>query len=304
MGNKLRGIIPPMVTPLLGHDELDREGVANLVGHMIRGGVNGLFILGTTGEAQSLSVRLKRELVELVCSIVGDRVPVLVGVTDTSMTESLELARFAEKRGAAGVVVAPPYYFPMSQVELVEYYTALADASPLPLYMYNMPSHVKAFLEVPTVVQLADHPNIAGLKDSSANMVYFRTLCHILGGRDDFSLYVGPEELTGECVLIGADGGVNGGANLFPELYVSMYKAAVDGNLPAVRRFQERIMAVSRSIYTVGKYGSSYLKGLKCALSLVGICGDYIEWPYRKFLPAERVLVRKALLDLGCTDLR
>ena len=83
-----------------------------------------------------------------------------------------------------------------------------------------------------------------------------------------------------------------------------MYKAAVDGDLPAVRRIQERIMAVSRSIYTVGKYGSSYLKGLKCALSLVGICGDYIEWPYRKFLPAERVLVRKALLDLGCTDLR
>ena len=250
-----------MVTPLLSHDELDREGVMNLVEHMIMGGVHGIFILGTTGEAQSLSYRLRAELVELVCAS-------------------------------------------MSQVELCEYFTALADVSPLPLYLYNMPSHVKAFLEVPTVVTLSSHPNIAGLKDSSANMVYFRTLCHLLGGRDDFALYVGPEELTGECVLIGADGGINGGANLFPELYVSMYEAASRGDVAEVQEIQKRIMTVSRSIYTVGKYASSYLKGLKCALSLMGLCSDYLEWPLRKFLPSERVLIRKALLDMGYKDLK
>ena len=293
-----------MVTPLLSHDELDREGVMNLVEHMIKGGVHGIFILGTTGEAQSLSYRLRAELVELVCASVAGRVPVLVCITDTSFSESLKLASLAEKNGAAGVVAAPPYYFPMSQPELVEYFTALADASPLPLYLYNMPSHVKAFLEVPTVVTLASHPNIAGLKDSSANMVYFRTLCHLLGGRDDFALYVGPEELTGECVLVGVDGGINGGANLFPELYVSMYEAASRGDIAEVRELQKRIMTVSRSIYSVGKYASSYLKGLKCALSLMGLCGDYLEWPLRKFPPSERELIRKALQEMGYKDLK
>ncbi|MBQ6577813.1 MAG: dihydrodipicolinate synthase family protein [Bacteroidales bacterium] len=304
MEKKIKGIIAPMVTPLSGPDELDREGTANLVEHIISGGVHCIFILGSTGEAQSLSKRLRKEFVELVCSLVGGRVPVLVGITDTSLRESLEIAELSERCGALGVVVAPPYYFPISQVELYEYYTALADSLPLPLYLYNIPSNVKSILEVSTVLRLAEHPNIAGLKDSSANMVYFRTLCHYLGGRDNFALYVGSEELLGECVLIGADGGVNGGANMFPELYVSMYDAASKEDLQSVRRIQERIMTVSRSIYTVGKYGSSYLKGLKCALSLLGICPDYMEWPFRKFLPSERVLIRKALMDLGYKELR
>ncbi len=226
--------------------------------------------------------------------------PVLVGVTDTSLDESVKLAEAAARCGAAGVVAAAPYYFAPSQQEMIEYFTALADALPLPLYLYNMPSHVKVFLEAATVKKLAEHPNIVGLKDSSANMNYFETLLYHLGGRDDFALYVGPEELTGECVLMGADGGVNGGANMFPELYVAMYEAAKAGDVVRVRELQRRIMQISVSIYTVGKYGSSYLKGVKCALSLLGICDDYISWPYRHFRAEERAKIREALEALGC----
>lgn len=226
--------------------------------------------------------------------------PVLVGVTDTSLDESVKLAEAAARCGAAGVVAAAPYYFAPSQQEMIEYFTALADALPLPLYLYNMPSHVKVFLEAATVKKLAEHPNIVGLKDSSANMNYFETLLYHLGGRDDFALYVGPEELTGECVLMGADGGVNGGANMFPELYVAMYEAAKTGDVVRVRELQRRIMQISVSIYTMGKYGSSYLKGVKCALSLLGICDDYISWPYRHFRAEERAKIREALEALGC----
>lgn len=297
---KIQGIIPPMITPLKGNDELDREGAVRLIEHMLKGGVHALFILGTTGEAQSLTYRLRYEFVELVCKQVAGRVPVLVGVTDTSLDESVKLAEVAARCGAAGVVAAAPYYFAPSQQEMIEYFTALADALPLPLYLYNMPSHVKVFLEAGTVKKLAEHPNIVGLKDSSANMNYFETLLYHLGGRDDFALYVGPEELTGECVLMGADGGVNGGANMFPELYVAMYEAAKANDVARVRELQRRIMQISVSIYTVGKYGSSYLKGVKCALSLLGICDDYISWPYRNFRTEERNRIREALEALGC----
>ena len=274
---KLKGIIPPMITPLKGNDELDSEGAIRLVEHMIAGGVHALFLLGTTGEAQNLTYRLRYEFVELVLKQVAGRVPVLVCVTDTSLDESVRLAEHAKACGAVGVVAAAPYYFAASQPELIEYYTALADALCLPLYLYNMPSHVKVFLEAKTVATLADHPNIVGLKDSSANMTYFETLLYLLGDREDFSLYVGPEELTGECVMMGADGGVNGGANMFPELYVAMYNAAEAGDLKKVRELQRRIMQISTTIYTVGKYSSSYLKGVKCALSLLGICDGYLS---------------------------
>lgn len=291
----LKGIIPPMITPLKGNDELDREGTVRLVEHIINGGVHALFLLGTTGEAQSLTYRLRYEFVELVCRQVNGRVPVLVGITDTCIDESIRLAEHAKANGAVGVVAAAPYYFAPSQQELIEYYTALADALPLPLYLYNMPSHVKVFLEPSTVKVLAEHPNIVGLKDSSANMNYFETLMYTLGDRDDFALYVGPEELTGECVLMGADGGINGGANMFPSLYVEMYDAAERHDIDRVRELQRIIMQISTTFYTVGKYGSSYLKGVKCALSLMGICDDYLAYPYRKFRHEERERIRKAL---------
>ena len=206
----IKGIIPPMITPLKGDDQIDREGTVRLTEHILAGGVHALFLLGTTGEAQSLSYKCRYDFVELVCRQVAGRVPVLVGVTDTSLDESVKLAAHAAKCGAVAVVAAAPYYFAPSQQELIEYYTALADALPLPLFLYNMPSHVKVFLEPATVKTLAEHPNIVGLKDSSANMTYFQTLLYHLGDREDFALYVGPEELTGESVVMGADGGVNG----------------------------------------------------------------------------------------------
>lgn len=284
-----------MITPLSDKDQLDREGTIKLTEHLIAGGVHALFLLGTTGEAQSLTYRLRYEFVELVCKQVNGRIPILVGITDTCIEESIRLAEFARECGAVGVVAAAPYYFTPSQQELIEYYTALADNIPLPLYLYNMPANVKVFLEPNTVRVLAKHPNIVGLKDSSANMTYFETLLYTLENREDFALYVGPEELTGECVLMGGDGGVNGGANMFPHLYVAMYNAASAGNLEEVRRLQKIIMKISTTFYSVGKYGSSYLKGVKCALSLLGLCEGYMPYPYRRFRKEEEERIQQAI---------
>ncbi|MDR2936595.1 MAG: dihydrodipicolinate synthase family protein [Rikenellaceae bacterium] len=295
----LRGIIPPMVTPLIDNDTLDKVGVERLVEHMIAGGIHGLFALGTTGEAPSLSYDIRYQLVELSCKIVNGRIPVLVGITDTSISESLALAEHAARCGAAAVVSAPPYYFAPAQQELIEYYTELADALPLPLYLYNMPSHVKVIFEPQTVRTLSEHPNVAGLKDSSSNMVYFNSLVHIMHDKPEFSLLVGPEELTAECVLLGGHGGVNGGANIFPELYVELYNAALACDIVRVRELQARVMEISTTLYKIGKYGSSFLKGVKCSLSLMGICSDFAAAPFRKFRAEERAKVREILERLG-----
>ncbi len=298
MSTKIQGIIPPMITPLKGEDQIDIDGTMRLVEHMIKGGVQALFLLGTTGEAQSLSYECRYQFIEMVARQINKRIPFLVGITDTSIGESIKMADFAKRCGAVGVVAAPPYYFAPSQQEMIEYYTALADQTELPLYLYNMPSHVKVSIDPKTVVELAKHPNIVGLKDSSANMTYFQTLTYLLRDQPDFCLYVGPEELTGECVLMGADGGVNGGANIFPELYVAQYNAAKNNDVEEVRRLQKKIMAISTRIYSVGKYGSSYLKGVKCSLSVLGICSDELAYPYRKFREEERNKIAQALEDI------
>ncbi len=295
----LRGVVPPMVTPLLDNETLDIEGLERLVAHILSGHVHGLFLLGTTGEAPDLSYALRHELVKRVCKLVAGRVPVLVGVTDTVFPESLRLAATAEKAGAAAVVAAPPYYFAPGQPELVEYYNHLANRLPLPLFLYNMPAHTKVMIDPYTVRTLSEHPNIIGHKDSSANIVYFNAVRHSLRERPDFSVLMGPEEALGEVVLMGGHGGICGGANLFPQLFVDMYNAAVAQDVQTVRQLQERVMTISGSLYGVGRHVSSFLKGVKCSLDLMGVCSDVMAEPFSRFREEERAIIRSRLLSLG-----
>ena len=294
----LSGIIPPLVTPLVNNETLDVESLERLIEHLIAGGVHGLFVLGTTGEEQSLSYDVRKQMIKESCRINRGRLPLLACITDTSIVESIRLAQVAADCGADGVVSAPPY-FATGQPELAQFYEELVPQLPLPVFLYNMPSHVKVSFAPDTVARIAQNEQVVGFKDSSANAVYFQSVMYKMQHRKDFAMLVGPEEITGECVLLGAHGGINGGANMFPELYVAMYDAAVRHDINRVLDLQQLIMQISTSIYTVGKHGSSYLKGLKCALSLLGIINDdFVASPFYKFEAPEREKIRQALAAL------
>ncbi|WP_298110784.1 dihydrodipicolinate synthase family protein [uncultured Bacteroides sp.] len=295
----LSGIIPPLVTPLLDNDTLDVQGLECLIEHLINGGVSALFILGTTGEAQCLSYKLRAEMIKETCRITAGRLPILVCISDTSIVESVNLSKVAADYGVDAVVSAPPYYFASAQPELIEFYEHLIAQLPLPLFLYNMPVHTKVNFAPKTILRIAENPKVIGFKDSSANMVYFQSVMHLMKDHSNFSMFVGPEEITAEAVLMGANGGINGGANMFPELYVGLYKAAKEHNFAEMARIQNIVMQISTTLYTIGKYGSSYLKSLKCALSLLGICSDFVAAPFNHFEKAERAQVRAALEDLG-----
>jgi len=301
---QLKGIIPPLITPLNDVDTLDISGLERLVEHILAGGVSGLFLLGTTGEFSSLSYRLRREIIERVCKQVDGRVPILVGITDTSIVESLNLARYAADCGADALVSAPPYYYGTAQPELIEYFENLARKVPLPLYLYNMPVHTKVMIDPATVRKIAEIPSVVGLKDSSANMAYFRLLQHAMRDYPEFQLFVGPEEMMADAVVLGADGGVNGGANMFPKLYVDLYNAAAKRDFEAIKPLQEKVLEISSLIYTVGRYGSSYLKGLKCALSVMGICDDFMGDPFHRFKKDEREQITHNLEQLDWKNLK
>jgi 4-hydroxy-tetrahydrodipicolinate synthase len=130
-------------------------------------------------------------------------------------------------------------------------------------------------------------------------MIYFHQLQVLLRDHPAFSLLIGPEELLGETLLLGGHGGVCGGSNLYPELYVTLYNAARRKDLPTVAACHEKIMAVSHGIYSVGRYKSSYLKGLKCALSCLGVCSDFMAEPFHRFRDEERETIRRHLVELG-----
>src|SRR5262249_13781778 len=139
-----------------------------------------------------LSYRLRRELIERTCRQVKGRVSVLVGITDTAFTESLQVARWSANAGADAVVVAPPYYMPGAQPELQEYLDHLTQELPLPLFLYNMPALTKVSFDPETVRRAMDNPKIIGMKDSSGNMTWFHRVVRLLEHRPDWALLVGP----------------------------------------------------------------------------------------------------------------
>jgi 4-hydroxy-tetrahydrodipicolinate synthase len=294
----LSGIIPPMVTPLRGRDELDVAGLERLVERLLAGGVNGLFILGTTGEGPSLSYRLRRDLVERVCRQVKGRVPVLVGITDTAFVESVQLSQHAAKVGADALVVAPPYYLPESQPELVEYLDHLVPELPLPLFLYNMPALTKVHIEMDTIRRAMDNPRIIGIKDSSGDLGYYKKVANLIRERKDWSLLIGPEEKLFDSLELGGDGGVSGGANIFPALYAGVCREYRAGNVARAQELQTQIQKVSDAIYRVGKYSSAIIKGIKCALACQGVCDDFMAEPFHRFREAERELIQSRLGEI------
>jgi 4-hydroxy-tetrahydrodipicolinate synthase len=297
MNLRPHGIIPPLVTPLLGRDEIDHAGLERLIERVIAGGVHGVFVLGTTGEAPSLSYRLRRELIERATSLVAGRIPVLVGITDTSFVESVELAKHAAQVGANAVVLSTPYYFAAGQTELIGYVQNLVPELPLPLVLYNMPSLTKVWFEIETLEKLSSIPNIIGLKDSSGDLDYFAKAIQLKKLRPDWSIMIGPEAKLPAAMRLGGDGGVAGGANVFPRLFVECYDACLAGDSARISELQEAIDALQQ-IYEVGKYASKYIKATKCSLSLLGVCDDFMAEPFHRFLAPERARVEAVLRSL------
>ena len=295
----LRGIIPPMATPLASVDSLDIPGLEKLIEHILSGGVHALFILGTTGEGPALSYKLRRELIERVCRQVDKRVPVLVGITDTAYVESLHMAEAAAQAGASAVVAAPPFYFQVSQSDILRLIEGLASESALPLYLYNQPELTKISFSPATVARASEMPNVWGLKDSSGEIGYIKEVLALVGDKPEFSVLVGPEHLLVEALQCGAHGGVPGGANIFPTLPVRLYQAFLEGRNKEMHELQAQMVEIGLPIWNSGETESGYLSRLKCALSVMKLCSGLPTFPYRESTAEERKRIEDHLRRYG-----
>ena len=294
----LRGIATAMVTPLDEDLNLDHKGLERLIEHLIGGGVHALFILGTTGEAPNLSYDVRSAVIEQTCKQAGSRVPVLVGITDTSYRDAIRMAIKSYECGAFAAVAAPPYYFQVGQGDLLQYFKNLASELPLPLFLYNAPLNTHLWLEADTVIKAAAEPNIIGFKDSGLSMGYFHVVRQALRAFPEFTLLVGPEDLLAEAVLMGAHGGMAGGSNVWPRLFVELYEAAAAHDVDRVAALHQHAMDFAKAVYRSAEYSANPLRGMKCALSLLGICGDHVTPPLRPYSSTERACVQQYLREV------
>jgi 4-hydroxy-tetrahydrodipicolinate synthase len=226
-------------------------------------------------------------LIARTCALVNRRVTVLVGITATVWSESQYLAEAADKAGASAAVLAPPYYFPMTQDELLGYVEFVSKRVPLPLLLYNIPQMTKTAFDVSTVAQLMEHENILGIKDSSGNFEFFRALLEIGRRRADWRVLMGEESLLAEALLAGAHGGIPGGANLAPKFFTELYRAARCGDRRTVNQLQDHVLLLRR-IYEVESSAAAVLRAAKAGLSLMGLCNDFVAPPFFRYRDEQR----------------
>ncbi|MFF3941478.1 dihydrodipicolinate synthase family protein [Streptomyces phaeofaciens] len=271
----LTGVVPPVCTPLTADREVDVPSLRRLVDHLVAGGVDALFVLGSTSEVAHLTDRQRRLVTETVVAHVAGRLPVLAGAIDMTTPRVLEHVEAVTAAGADAVVVTAPFYTRTHPAEIARHFRLIAARSPVPVVAYDIPVAVHTKLPARLVLELADDGVLAGLKDSSGDLAGFREI--VTGARSlpGFSTLTGAELLVDAALASGADGAVPGLANVDPDAYVRLDRLCRSGDLERARAEQERLCALFGMV-TVGdpaRMGgaSAALGAFKAALHLRGV---------------------------------
>ncbi|WP_330340058.1 dihydrodipicolinate synthase family protein [Streptomyces sp. NBC_00557] len=271
----LTGVVPPVCTPLTPDREVDVPSLLRLVGHLVEGGVHGLFLLGSTSEAAFLTDRQRRQVVEAVVAHVGGQLPVLAGAIDMTTPRVLEHVAAVTAAGAEAVVVTAPFYARTHRSEIIHHYRRIAAASDVPVIAYDIPVAVHTKLPAEVVLGLAADRVLAGIKDSSGDLGAFREIVTGARAHPGFSALTGSELVVDSALTLGADGAVPGLANVDPHGYVRLYRLCRAGDFEGARAEQERLCALFGMV-AVGdpaRMGgsSSALGAFKAALHLRGV---------------------------------
>jgi len=242
---KFAGIFPAVITPFDEEQEVDRSRLKDFLDHLIEGGVHGLYLLGTNGEAPLLTFEEKKGIIETALDHVDDRVPVIVGSMCNSTIKTIKLSKFAQQKGADAVHVIIPYYYPMSGSNLKDHIKRLAVDIKIPIFLYSIPQFTGNELRASTVIDLLDIDRFIGLKDSSGDVEFFyRTLKRAREKRKDFVYFGGNDSLILHYLMHGSDGSVTAVGNAFPELVSGIYEDHGSGDIYSAVQKQERVLEI------------------------------------------------------------
>lgn len=261
---KIKGIIPPMITPFDQDEKVDRKALKKMTNYLINAGVHGVFPLGSTGEGYGLSIEEKKEVIETVLEATGKRVPVYAGTGAITTKESVQLTEMASKIGVDALSVVTPYFINPNQEELYEHYKAIAASTDLPIILYNNPGRTGVSISVDLIVRLSQIHNIVGIKDSSGDMGQAAEIIRRTKG--NFAVLAGRDTLIYGFLAYGAHGSVAATANIVPELVVTIYELYQKGEHQAALEAQFKL-APLRHAFSLG----SFPVIMKEALKLRGI---------------------------------
>lgn len=289
----LKGIIPAIVTPFK-EEEIDLVAFERLLQFHIESGVDGFFVAGTNGEGVLLSKEEKGLLFKKAVEVVDKRVPIIAQIGEITTKDTIKTGELAVNAGVDGVAVVSPFYFKLEDSALKTHFIRVAHAlAPTPVYLYNLPGNTGNSIKpslAKAIMEEAD--NVKGIKDSSKDLQTLEDFISILG--PDKDVISGADNLILPGLVMGAKGGISGLANPLPELFVSMYKDYLSGDLEGAKRKQLLINDIRN---TIKQFPS--ISALKVMLRLRGIDVGNVRPPLRDLSSDQEAVLKKILLDLG-----
>lgn len=277
-----------LVTPFDSEGNIDFPSLEKLVEHCLRGGVDYLVVLGTTGESATLSAGEKAGVLECVKSVVQGRRPLVLGHGGNDTHELTEAMKSISWEGIDAILSVSPYYNKPSQAGILAHYQKIADASPVPVILYNVPGRTGSNVSAATTLRLAEHPNIIGIKEASGNVEQCMAIA--AGKPEDFLLISGDDLLTPSLIAIGASGAISVLANSHPGEFSALIRHCLNNEYAAAARIWKNWMALNPLLYEEGNP-----VGIKSVLAELGLCSREVRLPLRPAGTSLQARIRELL---------
>ncbi|MBI1305171.1 MAG: 4-hydroxy-tetrahydrodipicolinate synthase [Bacteroidetes bacterium] len=284
---KFKGTGVAMITPFTADLEVDNEGLKKLTTHMVSNGVNYLVVMGTTGENPTISDFEQNKIKDIVLEVNEGRIPVMFGIAGNNTLAVEQRIKSFDFTGVSGILSASPYYNKPNQAGIYEHYVRLADAAPVPVILYNVPGRTGSMIQLDTILKLAEHPNISGIKEASGNLDHCMKL--IRQRPEGFLVISGDDNFTLPYIAAGMDGVISVIGNAYPKEFSQMVRYSLEGNFENARYLHYKLLPLMNAIFDDGNPG-----GIKVVLKKLGICGDAMRPPLHTVLSE----VEKKILSL------
>lgn len=288
------GAATALITPTTP-EGVDYEALGRLIDWQIEQGIDALVIAGSTGEGKTLSVAEHQEVIRYSAERIAGRVPMVAGTGSNEMSVSLRMSRFACEAGADGLLVVTPYYIKATQNGLVKMYSELADAVTKPLILYNVPSRTGVNIEPATYARLADHPNIAGIKEANSDISKIVTTASLVDGRLD--LYSGNDDQIVPILAMGGSGVISVLSNLLPKetsrLCHRFFEGDTAGSAERQCHYFPLIQALFSEVNPIP---------VKAAMAAMGFCEDYLRLPLTRMEPEHKEKLLRLMRQEGLID--
>ncbi len=291
------GVLVALVTPLDDDGRLDERALEGIVARAVAEGVSGVCPVGSTGEGPRLPRDVRSRTISLTRAMTEARRPVIAAVIVNDMSQA---RRELEELAASGIdasLVSPPSYFPLGAAAVETFFTELAEVSPVPLLIYNIPQLTRVEISPAVVGRLAEVPGICGIKDSSRDMEYFTGVLAAVRESPAFGVLTGTDTLLLPSLLLGGHGTIAASANFAPQLAISVYEATREGDLPRAREQQLRLFRLVQTC-RVGDFPA----GWKAALHGLGLCSERLAPPALPLATAQRDQLWTRLRELDFLD--